>query len=111
MSRAERIQQQIQSLNPAHIELVDESKKHEGHAKRMGVTDGTLSETHFKLVLISPAFEGKSRVERSQMVYGLLGDEFKNGLHALSQSLHTPDEWLKLKPNFKFQTPNCGGKM
>ncbi|MES3036284.1 MAG: BolA family protein [Bdellovibrionota bacterium] len=109
-TRKNRLLNFFKNLNPVHLELVDESHKHSGHAKRMGITDGEPIETHFKLVMVSPMFQGKSRVERSQMVYGMLGEEFKNGLHALSQALHTPEEWQKLGKTLNFQTPNCAGE-
>ena len=41
---------------------------------------------------MSAEFLGKRLVQRHQMVYGLLGDEIKAGVHALSMETKTPDE-------------------
>ena len=51
------------------------------------------SETHFKVVVVSAAFSGKSLVERHRLVYQALGDELRAGLHALSITSRTPEEW------------------
>lgn len=44
---------------------------------------------------MSEEFQGKRLVQRHQMVYQLLQDEFKQGLHALSMDTKTPDEASK----------------
>ena len=51
------------ALAPAHLEILNESNRH-------AVPPG--SETHFKVVVVSDAFEGKSRVARHQRVNGIL---------------------------------------
>jgi len=48
---------------------------------------------HFEAVIVSPAFAGKSRVQRHQVVYGALGDRMREEIHALSMKTLTPDEW------------------
>jgi acid stress-induced BolA-like protein IbaG/YrbA len=48
---------------------------------------------HFEAVIVSPAFAGKSRVQRHQLVYGALGDRMREEIHALSMRTLTPDEW------------------
>ena len=47
---------------------------------------------HFEAVIISPEFAGKSRIQRHQMVYGVLGERMKSEIHALSMKTLTPDE-------------------
>lgn len=96
MTRASRIQDQLQSLNPIHIELENESDNHAGPPGR---------ETHFKLLFVSPVFEGLSRIDRQRKIFDLLKDEMNSGLHALTLRLLTPDEW-KAK-NHEFQSPQC----
>jgi BolA-like protein 1 len=44
------------------------------------------------LEVVSEEFKGKNLVKRHQLIYGLLADELKNGLHALSLSTKTPEE-------------------
>jgi stress-induced morphogen len=42
--------------------------------------------------IVSPEFEGKRLVQRHQLVYKLLDDELKAGVHALSMDTKTPTE-------------------
>ena len=48
---------------------------------------------HFEALVVSPRFEGLSRVRRHQLVYGALGDRMRDEIHALSMSTLTPAEW------------------
>ena len=48
---------------------------------------------HFEALIVSPAFEGKSRVARHQLVYAALGDRMKSEIHALSMRTLTPAEY------------------
>lgn len=72
------------SLAPTHLELVDESHL---HAKR------ATGETHFKIVIAAEAFRGRSRVERHRLVHAALQAELAAGLHALTTSAFSPEEW------------------
>ena len=47
---------------------------------------------HFEAVIVSPEFEGKSRIQQHQLVYGVLGDKMEAAIHALSMKTLTPDE-------------------
>ncbi len=51
---------------------------------------------HFYAVIVSPAFAGKSLVQRHQLVYGALGDRMREEIHALSMKTHTPEEMQAL---------------
>ena len=53
------------------------------------------SETHFKVICISSAFEGKALIHRHRLVNGLLQEELAGPVHALSLQLKTPQEWSK----------------
>ena len=48
---------------------------------------------HFQALVVSPAFEGKSRVQRHQLVYAALGARMREEIHALSMRTLTPAEW------------------
>lgn len=74
-------------LAPAFLDVVDESHLHAGHA---GWRES--GETHFRLDIVSAAFEGKSRVERHRIVNGLMAGAFARGLHALAVKARTPAE-------------------
>jgi len=47
---------------------------------------------HFEAVIVSEVFSGKSRIQRHQFVYGILGDKMKAEVHALSMKLMTAEE-------------------
>ncbi len=88
LSRAERMENALRErLSPLDFELFDESSRHAGHA---GARAG--GETHYKLRMVSAAFDGLSRVARQRLVYEALAEEFNTGLHALSLDLKTPAE-------------------
>jgi len=77
-----------ESFDPVHCEVVDESHLHAGHA---GAGSGG---GHFRIVVVSDRFEGRSLVERQRLVYAALGDEMSpDNIHALSMKTLTPDEW------------------
>ena len=63
------------------------------------------SETHFKIVAVSPDFLQMSRVERHRKINTLLAEEFDSGLHALTLHLYTPQEWVE-KTKIP-DSPNC----
>lgn len=47
---------------------------------------------HFEAIIVCAEFEGKSLVQRHQIVYGVLGEKMKSEIHALSMKTLTPDE-------------------
>lgn len=51
---------------------------------------------HFEALIVSAAFAGKSRVQRHQMVYAVLGDRMREEIHALSMKTLTPEEFAAL---------------
>ena len=81
-------------FSPVSLEIIDESHKHAGHAhatERPGRA-GAAGETHFKVKVVSPAFEGKSRIERHRAINALLAAELGAGVHALSIDAKAPGE-------------------
>lgn len=48
---------------------------------------------HFQATIVSPSFEGLSRIARHQKVYAVLGDRMREEIHALSMQTLTPAEW------------------
>ena len=49
---------------------------------------------HFEAIVVSPAFSGKNRVQKQQLVYATLGNTIADGtLHAISIKALTPEEW------------------
>ena len=79
--RAEEIEALVRSgLPEATVEVVDQ------------VGDGN----HFQAVVVTPAFAGKSLVQRHQLVYGSLQGAMADRIHALSIKAYTPDEWTRM---------------
>jgi len=48
---------------------------------------------HFQALVVSPAFAGKSRIQRHQLVYAALGERMREEVHALSMKTLTPEEF------------------
>jgi acid stress-induced BolA-like protein IbaG/YrbA len=48
---------------------------------------------HFQALIVSPAFEGLSRVRAHQLVYAALGERMREEIHALSMTTLTPAQW------------------
>jgi BolA protein len=88
-----------ETLHPMHLEVSDESHMH-------SVPEG--AQTHFKVVVVSEAFEGASLVNRHRRVNSLLGEAFSGSLHALALHTMTPDEWFK-KGGLSPDSPECLG--
>ena len=61
---------------------------------------------HFFATIVSPEFEGKSRVARHQRVYKALGDRMRAQVHALSMKTLTPAEWAALASPSAAATPH-----
>ncbi len=96
--RSERIRSRIaEHFAPLQLLLEDQSARHAGHA---GVREHVPAggETHFALEVVSVAFQGLGRVQRSRAVHEALADEFRSGLHALSLTLRTPAEQAARPP-------------
>ena len=88
MRVADRIREKLLGeLSPERLEIVDESAMHAGHAGAR-----PEGETHFRLTVVSAAFEGLSRVERQRRVYAVLAEEMRERVHALSAVTLTPAE-------------------
>ena len=92
--RAGRIKERIAArFAPSRLELDDESARHAGHAGvREGGAAAAAGETHYALLVVSEAFAGLGRVQRSRLVHEALEEEFRSGLHALSLTLRTGEE-------------------
>jgi BolA protein len=72
---------------PEHIDVIDESHLHQGHA---GHRPG--GESHFRVYIVSQAFSGKSRLDRHRMINATLVDELAGGIHALALNVAAPGE-------------------
>jgi BolA protein len=74
-------------LAPLRLDVIDQSEAHRGHAGH-----SARGETHFRIEIVSAAFEGMSRVARERRVQDVLRQELAERVHALSVSARTPKE-------------------
>ena len=88
MSAEARLKEKLMiALRPVRLDVVNESEMHAGHRSSPGT-----GESHFRVLIVSDAFAGKSRVERHRMVNEVLGDEVGGRIHALALATYAPDE-------------------
>jgi BolA protein len=100
MSIAERLEDKLQAgFSPLHLEVVNESHMH-------NVPDG--SESHFKVTVVSDAFEGQSLLRRHRAINAALAEELAGGVHALALHTMTPEEWFA-KGGRAPESPPCLG--
>ena len=98
------VQQEIerrlqQHYTPGRVEVANESHMH-------SVPEN--SETHFRVVIVSDAFDGQRKVARHQQVYALLADQLEGPVHALALHTYTPEEWQERQGQAP-QSPDCLG--
>ena len=100
MNRQQTIQDKLsRALDPVHLDIENESRMH-------SVPPG--SETHFKVVVVSAAFEGLGLLDRHRRVNEALAEELRSGLHALTIRALTPGQW-GTEGAAGFESPACLG--
>ncbi|WP_409159103.1 transcriptional regulator BolA [Pectobacterium sp. B2J-2] len=86
-------------FEPVHLEVIDESYRH-------NVPAG--AESHFKVVLVSDKFTGERVIGRHRAVYAVLAEELAGSVHALALHTYSTKEWASLQ-NAVSSSPPCGG--
>lgn len=80
MGLAEEIKQRIEAaLSPTHLEVINDSGRHAGHAG----DDGT-GESHWRVVIAAPALGPLSRIARHRAVHAAIGPDIMGRIHALA---------------------------
>lgn len=88
MDRRTHIESKLRdALEAPHVDVADESHLHRGHPGAAG------GGGHFRATIVSPRFEGLSRVARQRLVYQALSAEMQSDIHALAMRTFTPEEW------------------
>jgi BolA protein len=101
MTMADRIEKRLLAeLSPERMSLVNESHQH-------NVKQG--AESHWNLIIVAQAFDGKNRVARQRAVYGALKEEMQDGIHALTMKALTPAEWEEAGGEVSNPAPKCMG--
>ena len=85
-TRVDRLTERLQSLEPDHLEVIDDSHHHAGHA---GAADGR---GHFSVLVVSKRFAGLNTLRRHRLVYETVGDMMITDIHALSIEALAPGE-------------------
>lgn len=100
-----RVQRQIEekiraALDPERLAIINESGNH-------NVPEG--SESHFNAIVVAAAFEGQNLVARHRAVYGAIGDELRDEIHAFTMKTLTPAEWEAAGGEAENPAPKCRG--
>ncbi len=83
-SRITMIEERLnRAFSPSHLQIIDDSHKHAGHASAGGAG-------HFTVIIHATAFEGKTAIQRHRMVFSALEDIMNSEIHALSIQADTP---------------------
>lgn len=100
MTVAETLKQKLETaLAPVSLDIANESHMHSVPPN---------SETHFRVVVVSDAFDGKRQVARHQSVYAAVADELAGPVHALALHTYTPREWSE-REQLAPASPECLG--
>ncbi|VAX12413.1 Cell division protein BolA [hydrothermal vent metagenome] len=86
-------------LKPSLMQVINESNNH-------NVPAG--SESHFKLVLVSDKFDGKTLLARHRLINSILESQLRNGIHALAMHTYTESEWHQMQGHAP-ESPACHG--
>jgi BolA family transcriptional regulator, general stress-responsive regulator len=78
------------AFQPTRLDVHNESDLHAGHRGSPGT-----GESHFRVLLVSPVFAGKSRLDRHRLVNETLAAELKGKVHALAIKAYAPGEEIK----------------
>jgi BolA protein len=79
-AKIEKILQE--QFKPQHLEVIDDSAKHAGHA-------GAKQGGHYNVIIVSTAFEGKKPIDRHRMIYEAL-KPLQSAIHALAIQAKSP---------------------
>ena len=91
MSAEARIKEKlIVALRPTRLDVINESDMHAGHRSSPGT-----GESHFRVLIVSDAFAGKSRVERHRLVNEVLKGDVGGAIHALALATYAPGEAIR----------------
>lgn len=96
MSLEQQLTENLQQLEPSHLEVINESSGHGGYFPG--------KESHFKVIIVSEAFTGLRLVQRHQKIYAIAKELLSPGkIHALAIHAYLPSEWQGQAP----ASPEC----
>lgn len=65
---------------------------------KIALDDLTGTQDHYRVILVTQLFEGKSLLQRHQAVNQALAEPLKGPIHALSIEAYTETEWNQKNP-------------
>ncbi|MEL6622761.1 MAG: BolA family protein [Pseudomonadota bacterium] len=78
-------------LEPRRLDVLNESELHAGHRSSPGT-----GASHYRVLVVSDAFEGLSRVDRHRKINAILAEELApGGVHALAIHAYAPGEKIR----------------
>ncbi|MDP4527829.1 BolA/IbaG family iron-sulfur metabolism protein [Alkalimonas delamerensis] len=96
-----RIEQKLlDAFDPEVLDVTNESYLH-------NVPAG--SESHFKVVIVTPQFEGMRLLQRHRAVNAIVAEELAEHIHALALHTYTPSEWYQYYAEKPPASPKCLG--
>lgn len=93
-------QKLLSAFDPVFLDVVNESHLH-------NVPSG--SESHFKVVIVTPAFNGMRLLARHRAVNAIVAEELAEKIHALALHTYTPSEWYEYYAEKPPVSPRCYG--
>ncbi len=93
-------QKLLRAFDPVFLDVVDESHMH-------SVAPG--AESHFKVVIVTPAFDGMRLLARHRAVNAIVAEELAEKIHALALHTYTPAEWYEYYAEKPPASPKCFG--
>ena len=86
MSVVEKLKEKLmRELNAVHVEIVDDSWRHAGHASAP-----QMEATHLNITVVSPKFVGINLMDQHRMVNDVLKEARETHLHALQLKTQVP---------------------
>jgi BolA protein len=79
MTLETEIRQALGSLAPAHLDVINESALHSGHAG-----DDGSGESHWRIVIKAARLDDMSRIARHRAIHAALGTDIIGRIHALA---------------------------
>ncbi|MBF7688273.1 BolA family protein [Acinetobacter rathckeae] len=98
MSLQQQLIEQLNTLSPHHLEVINESAGHGGYYPG--------KESHFKVIVVSDAFDGLRLVQKHQKVYSCtqsLLAAHGGPIHALAIHAYSKEQWKGIAPS----SPEC----
>ncbi len=79
MALETEIRTALGKLSPEHLEVINESAKHAGHAG-----DDGSGESHWRVVIGATSLADKTRIARHRAIHEALGKDIMGRIHALA---------------------------